>query len=474
MTRYEQLAAQIRQQIEDNIWQVGDRLPSLRESVKQSGLSLMTVVQAYQLLESQGWIAARPQSGYYVANRNNAFAAAKGGKGLHLNENVEINASIFGVLQACKDPDIIPFGSAFPEPALLDDPKLAKSLASVARRLSKFNTPANLPPGNEQLRRNIAQRYATQGIHVAPDEIVITAGAMESLVLSLQSVTQPGDWVVIESPAFYGSLQAIERLKLKAIAIKTDPLFGIDLDALEDIADKYPIKACWLMTHYQNPLGGTMPQANKKRLVDILNKHQIALIEDDVYGELYFGNKQPIPAKALDTKGHFFHCSSFSKCLAPGYRVGWVAAGHHATKIQHLQMMSTVSASVPTQLAIAEYLSLGGYDSHLRKLRVTMEQRQHQMLGAIAKYMPSSVKVNMPKGGYFLWLEFEPPFNAIRLYQLALKEGISIAPGSMFSTSDQFNHAFRLNASFTWTERIEEAMKTLGRLCHQLIKEKRD
>ncbi|HHR6017034.1 TPA: GntR family transcriptional regulator, partial [Providencia alcalifaciens] len=173
MTRYEQLAAQIRQQIEDNIWQVGDRLPSLRESVKQSGLSLMTVVQAYQLLESQGWVSARPQSGYYVANRNNAFAAAKGGKGLHLNENVEINASIFGVLQACKDPDIIPFGSAFPEPALLDDPKLAKSLASVARRLSKTNTTTNLPPGNEQLRRNIAQRYATQGIHVAPDEIVI-------------------------------------------------------------------------------------------------------------------------------------------------------------------------------------------------------------------------------------------------------------------------------------------------------------
>ncbi|SUC31614.1 Uncharacterized HTH-type transcriptional regulator ydcR [Providencia rettgeri] len=154
--------------------------------------------------------------------------------------------------------------------------------------------------------------------------------------------------------------------------------------------------------------------------------------------------------------------------------MGWVAAGQHATKIQHLQMMSTVSASVPTQLAIAEYLSLGGYDNHLRKLRLTMEQRQHQMLSAIAKYMPQSVKVNTPKGGYFLWLEFEPPFNAIRLYQLALKEGISIAPGSMFSTSDQFNHAFRLNASFTWSERVEEAMKTLGRLCHFLINERRD
>lgn len=474
MTRYEQLAAQIRQQIEDDIWQVGDRLPSLRESVKQSGLSLMTVVQSYQLLESQGWIIARPQSGYYVAKSKASFAAAKGGKGSHLSENVEINASIFGVLQACNDPDIIPFGSAFPEPALLNEPKLAKSLASVARRITKQSAVANLPPGNEKLRRNIAQRYAMQGIHVSPDEIVITAGAMESLSFSLQSVTEPGDWVVIESPAFYGCLQAIERLKLKAVAIKTDPIFGLDLDALEDVVENYPIKACWLMTHYQNPLGGTMPIRNKKRLVDILNHRQIVLIEDDVYGELYFGNQQPVAAKSLDTLNNFFHCSSFSKCLAPGFRVGWVAAGRHATKIQHLQMMSTVSASVPTQLAIAEYLSQGGYDNHLKKLRMTLEQRQHRLLSAIAQYMPDSVKVNTPKGGYFLWLEFEPPFNAVRLYQLALTQGISIAPGSMFSTSDQFNHAFRLNCSFTWSAQLEEAMKILGRLCHQLLNEKRD
>lgn len=217
-----------------------------------------------------------------------------------------------------------------------------------------------------------------------------------------------------------------------------------------------------------------MPIRNKKRLVDILNHRQIVLIEDDVYGELYFGNQQPVAAKSLDTLNNFFHCSSFSKCLAPGFRVGWVAAGRHATKIQHLQMMSTVSASVPTQLAIAEYLSQGGYDNHLKKLRMTLEQRQHRLLSAIAQYMPDSVKVNTPKGGYFLWLEFEPPFNAVRLYQLALTQGISIAPGSMFSTSDQFNHAFRLNFSFTWSAQLEEAMKILGSLCHQLLNEKRD
>ncbi|CDG89461.1 PLP-dependent aminotransferase family protein [Xenorhabdus bovienii] len=471
MTRYEQLAGAIRQQIEDDIWQVGDKLPSLRESVKSSGLSLMTVLQAYQLLESQGWIVARPQSGYYVATRLTQFAAAKGGKGLHLSESVEISASIFDVLQACKDPKIVPFGSAFPDPSLLNEPKLSKILASVARRFVPHSSLENLPPGNEKLRRNISRRYAAHGIHVSPDEIVITAGAMESLSFSLQSVTSPGDWVVIESPAFYGALQAIERLRLKAIAIKTDPRTGIDLDALEEIVQKYPIKACWLMSRFQNPLCNTMPSENKQRLVEILNSSHIALIEDDVYGELYFDQEPPMPIKAWDKENNFMHCSSFSKCLAPGYRVGWVAAGKHAGKIQQLQMMSTVSASAPTQLAVAEYLAHGGYDNHLRRLRRQLEQRQSQVLRAISEYFPDSVKVNSARGGYFLWLEFEPPFNANRLYRLALAKGISIAPGSMFSTSSQFDHAFRLNTSFAWNDVQASAMKTLADLCHTLLRE---
>ncbi|CDM89637.1 PLP-dependent aminotransferase family protein [Xenorhabdus bovienii] len=471
MTRYEQLAGAIRQQIEDDIWQVGDKLPSLRESVKSSGLSLMTVLQAYQLLESQGWIVARPQSGYYVATRLTQFAAAKGGKGLHLSESVEISASIFDVLQACKDPKIVPFGSAFPDPSLLNEPKLSKILASVARRFVPHSSLENLPPGNEKLRRNISRRYAAHGIHVSPDEIVITAGAMESLSFSLQSVTSPGDWVVIESPAFYGALQAIERLRLKAIAIKTDPRTGIDLDALEEIVQKYPIKACWLMSRFQNPLCNTMPSENKQRLVEILNSSHIALIEDDVYGELYFDQEPPMPIKAWDKENNFMHCSSFSKCLAPGYRVGWVAAGKHAGKIQQLQMMSTVLASAPTQLAVAEYLAHGGYDNHLRRLRRQLEQRQSQVLRAISEYFPDSVKVNSARGGYFLWLEFEPPFNANRLYRLALAKGISIAPGSMFSTSSQFDHAFRLNTSFAWNDVQASAMKTLADLCHTLLRE---
>ncbi|CNH33098.1 PLP-dependent aminotransferase family protein [Yersinia ruckeri] len=468
MTRYEQLASQIRSQIQSKVWQAGDKLPSLRESCKQSGLSLMTVVQSYQLLESQGWIVARPQSGYYVASRPTQLPQPQRGTQLHLSEQVDINAFIFEVLQAGKDPSIVPFGSAFPDPSLLLQPRLSKALASVARKISPQSSVTNLPPGNESLRRNIAQRYAASGMNVSPEEIVITAGAMESLSLSLQAVTDPGDWVVIESPAFYGALQAIERLRLKAIAITTHPQLGIDLDALEQVIGQYPIKACWLMTHFQNPLGSTMPWSHKQRLVNLLQQNNISLIEDDVYGELYFGAQRPLPAKALDQHRQILHCSSFSKCLAPGFRVGWVAAGIHAQRIQHLQLMSTVSASVPTQLALADYLTQGGYDTHLRRLRRVMEQRLNSMHQAVVDAFPRNVKISHPGGGYFLWLEMEPPFNTNELYLRALEQGISIAPGRMFTTGNKFDHCFRLNASFPWSGHSEQAIKTLGQLVYQL------
>ncbi|KFK94292.1 MULTISPECIES: PLP-dependent aminotransferase family protein [unclassified Serratia (in: enterobacteria)] len=468
MTRYEQLAQQIREQIQNRVWRAGDKLPSLRESGKRAGLSLMTVVQAYQLLESQGWIIARPQSGYYVAPRPQPLLQPIRSERLLLSEHVDINAFVFEVLQACKDPTMVPFGSAFPDATLFMQPKLARALSSVARKFTPHSSLANLPPGNDALRRHIAQRYALSGMQVAPDEIVITAGAMESLSLSLQAVTQPGDYVAIESPAFYGALQALERLRLKAVAIATHPQYGIDLDALQQALEQYPIKACWLMPHFQNPQGASLPQENKQRLVRLLREHQVSLIEDDVYGELYFSAEQPLPVKALDNDGQILHCSSFSKCLAPGFRVGWVAAGRYAQQIQRLQLMSTVSASVPTQMAIADYLLHGGYDTHLRRLRRLLAQRQSVMCQAITRHFPLTVKVGQPDGGYFLWCELDPAQSAMVLYQRALAEGISIAPGRMFTTGPHFNHCFRLNASFEWGDKFETAIKTLARLIREL------
>lgn len=464
MTRYEQLAQQLREQIRTGVWQEGDKLPSLRETVRRSGLSLMTVLSAYQLLESQGWVRSRPQSGYFVAPTREETRYASPSQPLQPAETVDINAFIFSVLQAGNSPDCVALGSAFPDPSLFSQHQLSRSLIRVARQLLPQSAGATLPPGCADLRRCIAQRYAARGLEISPSEIVITSGALEALNLSLQSLTRPGDWVVIESPAFYGALQAIERLHLKAVAVATDPQQGMDLDALAQALQQYPIKACWLMSHCQNPLGGSMPVEHKQRLLALLAEQGVSLIEDDVYGDLYAGLSPPLPVKAWDREGRVLHCGSFSKTLAAGFRIGWVAAGQQAEAIQHLQLMSTLSTSAPMQLALADYLSSHRYDKHLHTLRRTLEQRKHIFYRAIKREFPDRVRVYYAEGSYFLWLEMPEHCCATQLYWRALKAGITIAPGRMFAAGEQYRHCFRLNTSLPWNARSEAAIRQLAAL----------
>ncbi|MEZ3501640.1 PLP-dependent aminotransferase family protein [Pantoea sp. KPR_PJ] len=460
MAKYQQLTDEIQQQIEAGIWPPGTKLPSLRQQVEQQGLSLMTVMHAYEVLESQGWIVSRPQSGYYVAPRALQTAPAQ----VALSEQVDINDFVFDVLQAIRDPAIVPFGSAFPDPELFPQRQLMRSLTNVSHQLTPLDALNNLPPGNAALRQMLAQRYARQGITLSPDEIVITNGALEALNLSLQAVTEPGDYVVIEQPAFYGALQAIERLKLKALAVPSDAQQGIDMQQLEETLQRWPVKACWLMTTLQNPLGVTLSPARKSQLVALLARYQVPLIEDDVYAELWAGREPAHPAKQWDRQGNVLHCGSFSKCLVAGFRVGWVAAGQHAQRIQRLQLMSTLSTSAPMQLALADFLATRRYDTHLKKLRQTLAQRKEQVRRALSGVLPTGASIGESPGGYFLWVTLPQGYDTTLLYQQALQQGISIAPGRLFAAGEELTHCFRINAAWPWDTRAEAAIITLGRL----------
>jgi DNA-binding transcriptional MocR family regulator len=470
MKKYQQLAQQIIDQIALGAWLPGDKLPSLREQVTLSHMSFMTVSHAYQMLESQGVIVARPQSGYYVAPRpavRSALAPVK----VTRDESVDINTYIFDVLQASCDASVVPFGSAFPDPRLFPLQQLNRSLATVSKTATAMSVIESLPPGNEALRHAIARRYAQQGMQVSPDEIVITAGALEALNLSLQAVTEPGDWVIVENPCFYGALQALERLRLKALSVATDPQNGIDLHALKQALNEYPVKACWLMTNSQNPLGVTLSPEKKQQLVELLQEHNVVLIEDDVYSELYYGRERPLPARAYDQQGITLHCSSFSKCLVAGFRIGWVAAGKHARRIQQLQLMSTLSTSSPMQLALVDYLATKRYDTYLRKLRRTLAERKQQTWQAVHQHFPSEVKVHRSESGYFLWVELPEGIDASLLSEHAIAHKISIAPGKMFTTGRAWDNYFRLNASWALGERERQAVVTLASLIQQQLKE---
>ncbi|MFM5817729.1 aminotransferase-like domain-containing protein [Aeromonas sanarellii] len=467
MSRYGQLADQLQQQIESGVWRAGERIPSIRQSCKTHNLSPMTVLQAYQLLESRGLVLARPQSGYYVkaAASPQRISAPRQAR---YSGSVDINDLVFEVLQASKSRELVPLGMAVADPALFPHPQLGRALGSCMRRLDPFSTVADLPPGNEILRRAIARRYADDGLAVDPQEIIITTGAMEALSLSLQVLTEPGDWVVVESPTFYGALQAIERLKLNVVEIPVRPGVGIDLALLAQALAERPIKACWLMGNVQHPLGHTMPDGHKEALMQLLNAHRVPLVEDDVYAELYFGRERPRPLKCWDARGESLLCGSFSKCLAPGFRVGWVVAGAHAERIQRLQLISTLSTNVPSQLALADMLRQGGVDAHFRRLRHTLAQRQQQMRAALLRLFPEA-RISAPDGGYFLWLEFDHRLDSRALHTQALACGFSLAPGALFSSQGQHNHCLRLNSSHPWSPALEAALARLAALIHQQL-----
>ncbi len=469
MKRYEKLAEEIAELIRSGVLAAGERVPSVRQASRSHGVSPSTVFQAYYLLEDRGLIQARARSGYFVREHAQRPLPEPEPRSLSAQATeVDVSELVFSVLGSLKDPQTVPFGSAFPSPDLFPLARLARSMAHGLRTLSPHEVIADMTAGNPDLRRQIALRYMTSGVLLPMDELVITNGAMEALNLCLQSVTRPGDLVAIESPAFYACLQVLERLELRAVEIPVQPREGIDLEVLADSLERLPIRACWFMSSLQNPLGASMSEANKEALYALLQRHQVPLIEDDVYAELYYGKQPPRPVKSHDREGLVMHCGSFSKSLAPGYRVGWVAGGRFAESISRLKLMTTLSPSVPAQAAIADYLQHGGYDRHLRRLRHTLEMQQSAMLASAARHFPQQTRVTRPAGGYFLWFEFPEQVDSLQLFRLALAQGISLAPGPIFSASRRFGHCARLNHGHPWTAQSEEAMAVLGRILRTL------
>jgi DNA-binding transcriptional MocR family regulator len=342
--------------------------------------------------------------------------------------------------------------------------RLGRALAASATHLDPWSTVETLTPGSLELRRQIALRYLLDGASVSADELIVTNGALEALNLSLAAVCKPGDAVAVESPCFYACLQALERLGLRAVEVATDPRTGMDLDALEHCIARHQPAACWVMTNFQNPLGSAMPGDKKRALVELAHRHRMPLIEDDVYSELYFGEHRPVSTKAFDREGWVLHCSSFSKSLAPGYRIGWVAAGRFTRQVAQQKLASSLGTAVPVQLALANYLARGSYERHLRALRARLRSKRDRYIERIVDAFPAGTRVSRPGGGYFLWVELPSGCDAMALARQAMAEGISVAPGPMFTPSGGFTNFVRLNTGHTMTARVRAAIERLGAL----------
>jgi DNA-binding transcriptional MocR family regulator len=463
MKRWQTVAQELERMVRNGSLRAGDRLPSVRSLCRTRSMSPSTILRAYSSLELAGLIESKPRSGYYVSARRKPPVPLSSIPKPN-STRVAVSDLVFDTLEASRNREVVPLGSAFPSPTLFPWKSLARYLGSSARRMDPWATVGSLPPGSLELRRQISRRYLRMGMTIDVKEIVITAGALEALNLALQAVTRSGDTIAIESPTFYGCLQAAERLGLHVVEIPAHPEEGLDLGALSKAISKYSIRACWCMTTLQHPTGATMSGEKKRELVRILSNHGIPLLEDDVYAELQFGPTFSLPSKAFDKSGLVLHCGSFSKCLAPGYRLGWVAAGRYAEDLARRKIESSLSTSLPIQLGVAQMLRFGGYESHLARFRRTLASQQAVALESMHRHFPAGYRVAVPTGGYFLWIECAVSVDSLEVHRLALQSGITIGPGPMFSARRQYRNFIRLNYGHPWSPEMDRATKRLGEL----------
>lgn len=460
---YEKIANQIEQQVHEGIFLPGAKIPSVRKSSKQMNVSVATVLQAYSLLEDRGVIKARPQKGYFVQEHKLLHTETL--KITPTANEVSTHTMLRRLLHVSQDDNIIQFGAAIPNSQFLPIRQLQRSVGRLMRLEPEICAAYEFTPGSPNLRRQIAIRMLDSGCQLQPDDITITLGCQNAIMLSLQAVAQAGDTIAIESPTYHGVLQAIEVLKLKAIEIPCSADAGMDLDLLEKAAKKWPIKACVVTPNNQNPVGATLSYHARQRIIGLSLAFGFTLIEDDVYGELSYRDKRERALKADDKHNTVIYCSSFSKSIAPGFRIGWIVGGRFQDKIEHYAYVQSLAIPTLTQTAIANFLENGAYDRHLRKTRLTYQDNLARCQSLIAEHFPKGTQTSNPNGGFLLWVTLPKTVDAMALHAQALDNDIGILPGLAFSLTGQFHHHFRLNYALNWDNKTDAALKTLGQLC---------
>jgi len=475
--KYDQIINRIKDLVRLETLKDGERVPSVRSMSKQMGVSVMTVLEGYRRLENMGLIESRPQSGYYVCSSalRRAHQLARPPQATRLDialrtEAVMIPKAVERLLALALRKGVLPLGTGMPAPDFFPSEELSIRLARAARTDPKLVNRYCVGRGHHSLVKMISRWMIEAGCAVPEEEIVVTAGATQALMLAIRSLTRPGDTVAVESPGYYGFYSLLQFFNLKAVEIPCDPQSGLAVDALQTILRQGLKPACLILSpSYSNPTGGVMPDDNKEALVKLCLKHNLPIIEDDTFGELTFNTYRPRPLKAL-APDRVIYVGSFSKILAPGYRIAWLAGGRHTSDILRCHAMSVLATPVATQLALASYLRDGGLKRHLRLLRKKYKVNAGLLQDKIALFFPAGTRTSNPQGGHFLWVELPPGQDAVMLSAAAAEEGISIAPGVLFSSRQHYRRNFRLNFAVKWNEEVEKAIARLGELSSNLFK----
>lgn len=466
---YETIASDLVGAIEQGVYGVGDRMPSLREIASQFSVSLSTAIQAYEVLEYDGRIAARPKSGFYVsAWQEPPILEPAMTRPALTPTTVSVGQLAMSLVSEARSSELIKLGAAVPGADMLPLKIISRTFASISRRYVSEVAQYEMSGGNLLLRKQIARLMREAGCRCHPDDIIITNGCLEALSLALRAIAKAGDTVLIESPTYFGVLQVLETLGMRVLEIATHALDGIDLSALSDVLKQQTIAACILMPSFNNPLGSCMPETHKRRVVKLLADANVPLIEDDVYGLLSYEQPRPTAAKAYDEQDGVLYCSSFSKTVAPGLRIGWIVAGRYREQVAYLKFLGNISTAIHPQLMMAEFLTRDSFRRRLRQASRVYRRRMERLRYWTMTYFPVGTRISNPRGAFVLWVELPVCVDCLALYRAALVKKIAISPGIIFSAQGQYRHHIRLSCAEVEGDTVRDSLQILGRLAHQL------
>lgn len=443
--KYLRLAKTFERQLRTGVLRVGDRLPSIRQLRDDHQVSVATAVGCYVWLERQGYVRARPKSGYYVSRAPLGDGPPPDvARRMRAPVSVQMARATADAGIAAAHTGTIDLGPAVISPALLPTNRLNKSTRMALSAFGDAAVRYEDASGNLRLRRQVARLMFRQGATCAPEDIIITSGSTEALNLSIRAATRPGDLVAVESPGCYETLQILESLHLRALEIPHVPGEGVNLSLLASAVRKHRVAALITTATCHNPLGDCVGDDSKAEIVAFATRHDITIVEGDVFGDLIFSGERPRPLKAFDTAGIVMQCSSLAHHVAPGFNLGWAAPGRLHPEFERLKRIGSVANARLPQLAMAEFLESGGFDRHMKHLRVALWEAVETARADVLSQFPAGTRVSRPEGGFVLWIQLPDGHDGVEVKRRAAEAGVNILAGAAFSPNGQYANCIRI------------------------------
>lgn len=461
-SKYHHVESFVKQAINKGIYETNDKIPSIRQMSEELLVSKNTVIRAFQELEAQGLIYSVPKSGYRVCAKS-------------APESTPIRPLRVDLLSVCREfltypqhRERLPIGSAHPN---IDSPAIKSLYAEIGRHSRRqTHTPSHyqLPPGDAQLIKQLAKITQDLGTPAPAKELLVTHGAQQAISLALRATTQSGDIVAVESPCYFGNLLLLESLGLEVVEIPSCNRDGMVPQALSRALKQWDVKVIIVTPNFTNPTGSMMPLERRKAILNVSGN--IPIIEDDVFGALSYA-KPLASLKSMDAQGRVIYVNSLSKTLDSRLRIGWMLAGQYSSKIEKLLLCDSMGGLNVMQSATSSFLSSGKYKTHLARMRRLYQSNTKRFMALFKQSMDSypalknSYQITSVQGSFLMWIRLPEHTNCDAIYEECSKQRISILPGSVFGTQEQFKHCFRIcTANLTSDEDWAPAMQALVKI----------